>query len=336
MSHLIALSTFNKAHCKGNIRFHVLFIGAIILLATLFFVVESNFSWEKIKLNAKVRTYGLTLCEASCHTVIEQTKWGNLAPDFVAARLRGMKASYDKGIMSQFASNLSDEAINFLPKYYRTIYPRNMVVWNTIGRQFKKGLKIHKEKCDTCHSDRLNGLSKNFFEKIFLKPKNKKSWSYWMKKPMSDLTTNEEKSLIAYYTRFKFPNMASAKNTFGICLTCHDMTYAFERHKSSSHFLVATCDDCHIPHGPLDWSVSRLKGLKDLFVHFVNPILTQEEYNARRPEMVKDVWSEMNRTDSDTCRYCHNSIEREEHENKNKICIDCHKNIMAVDRKTGI
>jgi cytochrome c nitrite reductase small subunit len=45
------------------------------------------------------------------------------------------------------------------------------------------------------------------------------------------------------------------------CINCHIMREQFEAWGHSSHRNVATCNDCHTPHGPLEkWFVKALNG----------------------------------------------------------------------------
>ncbi|MBI4619679.1 MAG: NapC/NirT family cytochrome c [Desulfobacterales bacterium] len=98
------------------------------------------------------------------------------------------------------------------------------------------------------------------------------------------------------------------------CATCHEMEFAYDTWKSSSHFnnrhgLVAECMDCHLP--PVEDTLSFYPakiyhGIKDLVLHFTN-----EAYDREKSR--KLVYETFN----------------------NKYCLKCHSNLLYIPDKRG-
>ncbi|MBU1055575.1 MAG: NapC/NirT family cytochrome c [Proteobacteria bacterium] len=139
---------------------------------------------------------------------------------------------------------------------------------------------------------------------------------------------------ITYYTMVR-------TSTPQFCATCHEIQYAFDTWKTSSHVnnahgFVADCMDCHLP-APYDtfnfFFAKTFHGIKDVFAHFTISEYDHEKNRAKAYATFK------NRE----CEKCHRNIlyipdkrgamlahrsvlyPREGYEKK---CVDCHKNLV--------
>lgn len=137
-----------------------------------------------------------------------------------------------------------------------------------------------------------------------------------------------------------------ATSTTEFCVSCHTMEKPLHEYQGSVHFsnskgIRAECADCHIPHQPVDYLITKIKASKDIYHEYVTgKIDTEEKYEEHRLEMAQRVWSDLKANDSATCRSCHsfNAMEfydqpkgaREMHISAQKdgqTCIDCHKGV---------
>jgi nitrate/TMAO reductase-like tetraheme cytochrome c subunit len=124
------------------------------------------------------------------------------------------------------------------------------------------------------------------------------------------------------------------------CLSCHTMQHLWEETKQSSHYrntngVKVGCPDCHVPHEVGDYFQVKMMALKDVVVEVVNPATTAEEYEKRRPRLVKKVREDYLKTDSANCRKCHafenftRKIKSHTRAAKTGItCIECHYNLV--------
>jgi cytochrome c-type protein NapC/trimethylamine-N-oxide reductase cytochrome c-type subunit TorC len=112
---------------------------------------------------------------------------------------------------------------------------------------------------------------------------------------------------ITYYTMVR-------TSTPEFCATCHEIQFAYNTWKTSSHVnnaqgFVADCMDCHLPapQDTLDFFYAKtFHGLKDVIRHF-----TQDEYdNARQREKAYASF-------------------------KNVQCMKCHRNLLYIPDKRG-
>ena len=114
---------------------------------------------------------------------------------------------------------------------------------------------------------------------------------------------------ISYYTMVR-------TSTPQFCASCHEIEYAYNTWKTSTHVnnaqgFVADCMDCHLPapHDTIDFFYSKTAhGIKDVFVHF-----TQD----------------MDKYDHDIQK------ERAYASFKNQQCQKCHRNILNIPDKRG-
>ena len=143
---------------------------------------------------------------------------------------------------------------------------------------------------------------------------------------------------ISYYTMVR-------TSTPQFCAMCHEIRFAFNTWKTSTHAnnaqgFVADCMDCHLPapQNMVDFFFAKtVHGLKDVIVHF-----TQDEYDHEKNRQ-KAYASFKN----DQCQKCHRNIlyipdkrgamlahktvlyPRPGYE---KRCVDCHKNLVHNER----
>ena len=144
---------------------------------------------------------------------------------------------------------------------------------------------------------------------------------------------------IAYYTMGR-------TSTPKFCACCHEMRFAYDTWKTSTHVnnaqgLVADCMDCHLP-APQDtfdfFYAKTAHGLKDIIVHFIG-----SEYDNRKAR--QNAYASFK---NDQCQKCHRNLlfipdkrgamlahrsvlyARPGYE---KRCVDCHKNLVHNSRQ---
>lgn len=130
------------------------------------------------------------------------------------------------------------------------------------------------------------------------------------------------------------------------CVSCHSMQIPYEEYEGSIHFsnakgIRAECADCHIPTDPVDYLMTKIRASKDIYHEFVTgKIDNEDKYEQHRMAMAEDVWEQLRKNDSATCRSCHtyeamDTYEQSEDSAKmhqyalenNQTCIDCHKGV---------
>ncbi len=135
-------------------------------------------------------------------------------------------------------------------------------------------------------------------------------------------------------------------NTLGFCISCHEMkSTVYEEYRRTAHYsngsgVQAICSDCHVPKAWGPKLAAKIKASRDVWHWLLGTIDTKEKFEARRLEMAKRVWSFLEKTDSATCRSCHD-FERVNWDDQarfaarihktaikeKKTCIDCHKGV---------
>lgn len=112
---------------------------------------------------------------------------------------------------------------------------------------------------------------------------------------------------LTYYTMAR-------TSTPQFCASCHEIEYAYETwktstHANNSHGFVADCMDCHLP-APQDtfnfFYAKTMHGIKDVFVHF-----TMDEYDREKNRQT-----------------AYASF-------KNEQCQKCHRNLLYMPEKRG-
>jgi nitrate/TMAO reductase-like tetraheme cytochrome c subunit len=144
---------------------------------------------------------------------------------------------------------------------------------------------------------------------------------------------------ITYYTMVR-------TSTPGFCGSCHEIRFAVETWRTSSHAnnadgFVADCMDCHLPapHDTANFFYAKtLHGIKDVFMHFVSNQYDHAENREKAYESFKN----------QQCLKCHRNLlyipnkrgamlahrdvlyARPGYEKK---CVDCHRNLVHVRRE---
>lgn len=112
---------------------------------------------------------------------------------------------------------------------------------------------------------------------------------------------------LAYYTMVR-------TTTPQFCATCHEIQYAYNTWKTSTHVnnaqgFVADCMDCHLPapHDTFNFFYSKTAhGIKDIVLHF-----TQDDYDNQKAREA-----------------AYASF-------KNEQCQKCHRNLLYIPNKRG-
>jgi cytochrome c nitrite reductase small subunit len=144
---------------------------------------------------------------------------------------------------------------------------------------------------------------------------------------------------LSYYTMVR-------TSTPQFCASCHEIQFAYNSWKTSSHAnnaqgFVADCMDCHLPapHDTFDFFYAKTAhGIKDVVVHVV-----MDEYDHQKNR--EKAWANIK---NDQCLKCHRNLlyipdkrgamlahrtvmyplpGREQ-----KRCLDCHKNLVHNHR----
>lgn len=132
------------------------------------------------------------------------------------------------------------------------------------------------------------------------------------------------------------------------CVSCHSMQQPLAEYQGSIHFqnpkgIRAECADCHVPHQPVDYLMTKIMALKDIYGEMTGKIDTPEKYQAHKLAMAQSVWNTLQKNDSATCRSCHSYAAmdilaqtpeaRKQHPvaiKEGKTCIDCHKGVAHI------
>ncbi|MGM0452180.1 MAG: cytochrome c3 family protein [Thermodesulfobacteriota bacterium] len=139
---------------------------------------------------------------------------------------------------------------------------------------------------------------------------------------------------MTYYTMVR-------TSTPQFCASCHEIEYAYNTWKTSTHHnnaqgFVADCMDCHLPapHDTIDFFYTKtLHGIKDVIVHF-----TMDEYDREKNR--EKAYASF---DNNQCRKCHRNIlyipdkrgAMLAHRSlvyarpgREKRCVDCHRELV--------
>lgn len=144
-------------------------------------------------------------------------------------------------------------------------------------------------------------------------------------------------------------------NSLGFCISCHEMKdNNYEEYKSTVHArnrtgVVATCADCHVPHGFVDTAIRKIGAANDVFHHLLGTIDSKEKFEAHRADLARRVWDGMRANDSRECRHCHDAAAmdseaqgptaRKQHRKLatgERTCIDCHYGIAHKEPGGGL
>jgi len=135
-------------------------------------------------------------------------------------------------------------------------------------------------------------------------------------------------------------------NREAFCVSCHVMRdNVYREYRDTVHFnnrtgVRATCPDCHIPK---DWHhmvLRKIQATNELFHWLRGSIDTREKFVAKRLDLARTVWANMQATDSRECRNCHSFAfmdtaaqrpgagpQHVRGQSEGKTCIDCHVGI---------
>jgi len=106
------------------------------------------------------------------------------------------------------------------------------------------------------------------------------------------------------------------------CVNCHVMTPQYISHKHSSHREVATCNDCHVPHGNIvaNDGFKAMDGLK----HSAVFTMRAEPQVIRLSKIAIPVVE-------NNCRRCHDqqlhAVSLNVHADGDLRCWDCHRHV---------
>jgi cytochrome c-type protein NapC/trimethylamine-N-oxide reductase cytochrome c-type subunit TorC len=144
---------------------------------------------------------------------------------------------------------------------------------------------------------------------------------------------------LAYYTMVR-------TTTPQFCASCHEIRYAYDTWKTSSHVnnaqgFVADCMDCHLPapHDTVNFFYAKtFHGIKDIVLHF-----TQDDYDhAENREAAYASFK------NEQCQKCHRNLLYIPDKRgamlahravvyaqpgQEKQCIDCHRDLVHNERK---
>ncbi|HYG86663.1 MAG TPA: NapC/NirT family cytochrome c [Azospirillum sp.] len=144
-----------------------------------------------------------------------------------------------------------------------------------------------------------------------------------------------------------FHAFADHTNRLEFCISCHEMESGpYAEYAKSIHFnnrtgVRAECADCHVPTAFGPKLVAKVVAAKDVYHSLMGTIDTKEKFEARRLQMAQRVWAQMEATESQACRNCHDfrAMKLDEQgrraqskhpvaRQEGKHCITCHKGIV--------
>ncbi len=143
-----------------------------------------------------------------------------------------------------------------------------------------------------------------------------------------------------------FNTFMTYTNRLEFCVSCHEMEdTVYQEYKKTVHYsnpsgVKAICSDCHVPKEWVPKLIRKVKATNELFHSILGTIDTKEKFEAKRLEMARNVWAEMEANDSQECRNCHSwesmDFGKQKKEasdvmkkglEKGETCISCHKGI---------
>lgn len=143
-----------------------------------------------------------------------------------------------------------------------------------------------------------------------------------------------------------FNVFAHYTNRLEFCISCHTMEAGpYAEYKKTIHFnnrtgVQATCANCHVPTDFFPKLIAKVWAVKDVYHELAGTINTPEKFEARRLQMARNVWSYMEKTESRSCRGCHDfeamkldeqgrraKLKHPQAKTEGKHCINCHKGV---------
>ena len=165
----------------------------------------------------------------------------------------------------------------------------------------------------------------------------------WLKKPL--LLGIPIGIFLALLAVGAFQGVMVASNQNAFCFSCHlSMDTIAQEYKASPHYrsddeVLATCADCHVPHGFIDKMKVKIAATADIY-HMLVGTINKENFEQHRPRLAKMVWEDMLANDSEACRNCHSDndfdlskqpqrarLNHEQMESRGETCINCHTGI---------
>ncbi|MGF1756708.1 NapC/NirT family cytochrome c [Photobacterium sagamiensis] len=165
----------------------------------------------------------------------------------------------------------------------------------------------------------------------------------WLKKPL--LLGIPIGIFLALLAVGAFQGVMVASNQNAFCFSCHlSMDTIVQEYKASPHYrsddeVLATCADCHVPHGFIDKMKVKIAATADIY-HMMVGTINKENFEQHRPRLAKMVWEDMLANDSEACRSCHVDdkfdlskqpqrarLNHEQMESRGETCINCHTGI---------
>ena len=94
------------------------------------------------------------------------------------------------------------------------------------------------------------------------------------------------------------------------CTSCHELTPVIDEYHDSVHFRSASgvragCADCHVPDEFWPSVLDHAHALLELYRHFDGTIETPELFEENRLRLARQVWHDMETSNSRECRSCH-------------------------------
>jgi nitrate/TMAO reductase-like tetraheme cytochrome c subunit len=136
-------------------------------------------------------------------------------------------------------------------------------------------------------------------------------------------------------------------STDAFCTSCHSMAtvaddphYKQSIHRANSAGIRVGCADCHLPPG--NWFTETYDhaayAVRDVFAEYTHNFNDPAAWAKRRSEIAGEVRDEMRRSDSASCRKCHDAAAirpvseagRGAHAivaQPRTTCVDCHTNL---------
>ena len=126
------------------------------------------------------------------------------------------------------------------------------------------------------------------------------------------------------------------------CLSCHSMSYLDDELQDSSHIsalgIDAECQDCHLPPGFVERSISHMvDGTRAIIGELKHDLSTKEKFDEHRAEYAHNARMSLKKWDGSPCKTCHKDVrpssddaERDhtKMETEGATCIDCHQNLV--------
>ncbi len=142
-----------------------------------------------------------------------------------------------------------------------------------------------------------------------------------------------------------------ATSTDQFCMSCHSNHSLKDEVLASAHGggragVTVQCQDCHLPHGPVDYLIKKIIVSKDLYGFLtIDGFNTQAWLDENRKEQADLALKYFRSNDSANCQHCHTRIYENQPETMKpmavrmhtnnfkkdpearKTCVDCHKGV---------